>query len=215
MQPLPGHHETELECHNPAEYDRIANLRDGIRAVKPAGHKGMYVFCQAGRYQQLFLVDASGAVVSRDVPRVLGTVKCAPDLQGQALPDGYNTAVMRVKRAFDEEVKQRESERQHTLSLTLGQRYVMRELSVLFRASEDEDQKGQITLLEKAFRSPLTRALQRELNLLRRSGVTGQPLFKSLVKLYDQHNLRDWLDRREGQPAEDEYPRIICSEALV
>jgi len=32
----------------------------------------------------------------------------------------------------------------------------MRELSVLFRASEDEDQKTQITLLEKAFatRSP-------------------------------------------------------------
>jgi hypothetical protein len=94
------------------------------------------------------------AVVSRDVRRVLGTVKCAPDLQGQTLPDGYNATVMRVKRAFDEEVKQRESERQHTLSLTLGQRYVIRELSVLFRACEDEDQKGQITLLEKAFAAP-------------------------------------------------------------
>ena len=122
---------------------------------------------------------------------------------------------MRVKRIFDEEVKQRESERQHTLSLTLGQRYVMRELSVLFRASEDEDQKGQITLLEKAFRSPLTKALQRELNLLRKNGLTGESLFKNLAKLYNQHNLRDWLDRRNGQPQEDDYPRIVCSETLV
>jgi hypothetical protein len=122
---------------------------------------------------------------------------------------------MKVKRMFDEEVKQRESERQHTLSLTYGQRYVMRELSVLFRASEDEDQKGQITLLEKAFRSPLTKALQRELNLFRRNSVTGEALVRSLGKLYQQHNLRDWLDRRNGQPEDDEYPRIICSEGFV
>jgi hypothetical protein len=136
-------------------------------------------------------------------------------VQGQALPGGYNAAVMRVKRIFDEEVKQRESERQHTLSLTLGQRYIMRELSVLFRASEDEDRKGQITLLEKAFRNPLTKALQRELNLLRKNGVSGEALLKSLARLYSQHNLRDWLDRTSGQPQEDEYPRIVCSEALV
>jgi hypothetical protein len=205
----------QLRSDDPAEYDRIANLRDGIRTAKPAEQKGMFVFCQAGRYQQLFLLDGNGGITSRDVPRVLGAAKCAPDVQGQALPDGYNAAVMRVKRIFDEEVKQRESERQHTLSLTLGQRYVMRESSVLFRASEDEDRKGQITLLEKAFRNPLTKALQRELNLLRKNGVSGEALLKSLARLYSQHNLRDWLDRMSGQPQEDEYPRIVCSEALV
>ncbi len=102
-----------------------------------------------------------------------------------------------------------------TLSLTLGQRYVMRELSVLFRASEDEDQKGQITLIKKAFHSPLTKALQRELNLLRQNGVGGEALLKSIARLYSQHNLRDWLDRMSGQPNQEEYPRIICSEALV
>jgi len=205
----------QLRSDDPAEYERIANLRDGIRTAKPSEPKGMYVFCQAGRYQQLFLLDEKGAVVSRDIPKVLGTIKCGPDLQGQPLPAGYNAAVMKVKRIFDEEVKQRDSERQHTLSLTLGQRYVMRELSVLFRASEDEDQKGQITLLEKAFRSPLTKALQRELNLLRKNGVSGEALVKSLARLYSQHNLRDWLDRVSGQPQEEEYPRIVCSEGLV
>jgi hypothetical protein len=91
----------------------------------------------------------------------------------------------------------------------------MRELVVLFRASEDEDQKGQITLLEKAFRNPLTKALQRELNQIRRNGMIGTALLKALTRLYDQHNLRDWLDRTNGQPDEEEYPRIICSEALV
>jgi hypothetical protein len=55
----------------------------------------------------------------------------------------------------------------------------------------------------------------RELNLLRKNGVTGDALFRSLTKLYSQHNLRDWLDRRNGQPQENDYPRIICSEALL
>jgi hypothetical protein len=31
-------------------------------------------------------------------------VKCGPELQGQALQDGYNAAVMKVKHIFDEEV---------------------------------------------------------------------------------------------------------------
>jgi superfamily II DNA/RNA helicase len=205
----------QLRADDPVEYERIANLRDGIRTGKPSQQKGMYVFCQAGRYQQLFMLNDKSEVISRDVPRVLGAVKCAPDVAGVALPDGYNAALMKVKRIFDEEVKQRESERQHTLSLTLGQRYVMRELSVLFRASEDEDQKGQIIFIEKAFRSPLTKALQRELNLLRKNGVHGEALLKSLKRLYDQHDLRDWLDRISGQSNQDDYPRIVCSEALV
>jgi hypothetical protein len=51
--------------------------------------------------------------------------------------------------------------------------------------------------------------------VLRRNGVTGDGLLKNLAKLYQQHNLRDWLDRRNGQPEDGGYPRIICSEGLV
>jgi hypothetical protein len=204
----------QLRADDPAEYDRIANLRDGIRTAKSSAQKGMYVFCQAGRYQQLFLLDSDGKIVSRDVPRVIGAIKCGPEEPSKPLPAGYNAAVMGVKRIFDEEVRQRGIERQHSMGLTLGQRYVIRELSVLFRNSEDEDQKGQITLLEKAFRSPLTRALQKELNLIRRNTITGEKLLRTLAKLYTQHNLRDWLDRASTQPSEEEYPRIVCSEGL-
>jgi hypothetical protein len=112
-------------------------------------------------------------------------------------------------------VKHREAEREHTLSLTHGQRYVLRELRVLFAASNDEDTKGQINILAKAFRSPMTRALVRELNRIRRNAITGKSLFKNLTELYHQHNMREWLDRQsleaEGRP----IPRILCSEGLT
>lgn len=203
-----------LRRERPDEYERIANLRDGIRTVKPASTKGLYVFCQAGRYQQLFLFDEKGEVVTRDIPRIIGTIKCSPDLAGQALPPGYNKDVMRVKRLFEEEVKHRQAEREHTLSLTQGQRYVLRELRVLFGTTSDEDEKARINILEKAFRGPLTRAVNQELNRIRRNGIAGSSLLKMLGDIYYQHNMRDWLDRRNFQFEEQTIPRIICSEGL-
>jgi superfamily II DNA/RNA helicase/HKD family nuclease len=205
----------QLRKESPAEYERIANLRDGIRTVKPSSAKGLYVFCQAGRYQQLFLLDEMGDVASRDIPRILGVIKCGPDLAGSMLPSGYNSAVMRVKRQFTEEVKHRQTEREHTLSLTHGQRYTLREMRVLFETISDEDIKAQINILEKAFRGTITTAINRELNLLRRNGVTGQELLKNLTRIYHQHSMRELLDRRSLYPEDHPIPRIVCSEGLV
>ena len=205
----------QLRNERPEEYQRIANLRDGIRAAKPSGSQGLYVFCQAGRYQQLFHLDAESNVITRDIPRILGTIKCGADIQGLDLPPGYNQAVMRVKNQFSEEVKHRQAEREYTPSLTHGQRYVLRELRVLFSASEDEELKAQINILEKAFRGTITIAIRQELNRLRRNGVTGQNLFKSLSEIYYRHNMRDMLDRRSFQTEDHPIPRIICSETLI
>jgi len=205
-----------LRKENPAEYDRIAALRDGIRASKPnSQQRGLYVFCQADRYQQLVLLDGSGETISRDIPKVLGAIKCGPELKSEALPSDYNATVMRVKRQFTEEVKHREAEREHTVSLTHGQRYVLRELRILFARTEDEDVKSQINVLERTFRAAnLTSAVKRELNLIRRNNLVGDPLLKNLIRVYNQHDIREWLDRQKGH---DEPPiaRIICSESLL
>ena len=206
----------QLRKDRPEEYERIANMRDGIRSgMATASRKGLYVFCQADRYQQLFLLDEKGEVVSRDIPKVLGAIKCSPDAPAEQLPKDYNAAVMKVKRQFTEEVKHREAEREHTVSLTHGQRYVLRELRILFGRTEDEDLKAQINVLEKAFRAAnLTSAVKKELNLIRRNNMVGDNLMKALVRIYQQHNIRDWVDRQRIEQ-EKPVPRIICSEALV
>lgn len=204
----------QLRKDNPEEYERIAALRDGIRSAKPSSHKGMYVFCQAGRYQQLFMFDEKGEVITREIPRILGTIKCGPSLEGQLLPMGYNEKIMAVKRQFTEEVKHRQAERDYAPSLTHGQRYVLRELRLIFSATEDEDLKAQINVLEAAFRGTLTRALIQELNRIRRNSITGESLFKNLTELYFQHNMRDWIDRRAFSYEDRGIPAIICSEWL-
>ena len=206
----------QLRKERPEEYERIANMRDGIRAAMASPlRKGLYVFCQADRYQQLFLLDDKGEVVSRDIPKVLGAIKCGPETPTEKFPSDYNAAVMKVKRQFAEEVKHREAEREHTVSLTHGQRYVLRELRILFGGTEDEDVKAQINVLERAFRAQnLTSAVKKELNLIRRNNMVGEHLLKELVRIYQQHNIRDWVDRQRIEQ-EKPVPRIICSEALV
>ena len=205
----------QLRKDNPAEYERIASLRDGIRTARPSLQHGMYVFCQAGRYQQLYLLDEKNEVISRDVPKVVGAVKCAPDAKASPLPDGYNKAVMAIQRKFAEEVRHREAERTYTANLTHGQLYILRELRILFEATQEEDIKQNINVLEKVFRGSLTGAVKRELNQLRRNSVTGEGLLKNLVRIYDQHNLKDASAQRSLVMTDRAIPRIICSEAFV
>lgn len=205
----------QLRKEAPAEYERIADLRDGIRAAKQTAQKGLYVFCQAGRYQQLFLLDEKGEVVSRDIPKILGTIKCGPEVKGVDLPKDYNAAVMSVKRLFAEEVKHRLAEKEHTLTLSHGQRYILRELRVMFGLTEDEDAKAQINILEKAFRNPVSKAVNRDLNLIRRNSLTGEILLKEITRIYHQHGMKDWSKRVIAHSEEQQIPRLICSEGLV
>jgi superfamily II DNA or RNA helicase len=206
----------QLRNENPAEYERISQLRDGIRSAKNSMAKGMFVFCQMGRFQQLFLIDADGNVASKDVPRVVGAIKCGAEEKASALPKDYNTALMKVKGQFAEDAKHRRAELEHTVSLTHGQRYVLRELGVLFKTGDDEELKAQINVLEKAFRSTrLSDAIKREINLLRKNSITGNNLVKELGKIYLQHNMRDTIDRQRLESHERLVPQILCSEALV
>lgn len=206
----------QLRRENPAEFERIEQLSDGIRTGKISSTGGGFVFCKSGTYKQLFLVDAENKIVSRDIPKILGLIKAGDRESGKPLPKDHNIMVMKVKRAFDEEVKQRSAERDQSLSLTHAQRYVIRELRVFFQSTEDEDMKGQINILEKAFRASQTAAVQRELNQLRRNGVMGKVLLKSLTRIYHQHKVQQRVDASGPlDSSSDSIPQIVCSEGLV
>lgn len=184
--------------------------------------KGTYVFCEASDpnrpdikgYQQLFLLDDKGEIISRDIPRILGTIKADDTAPTLKLPLHHNSAVMRVKSQFAEEVKHRQAEKELTVRLTQGQRYILRELRIFFKSTTDEEVKGQVNILEKAFRLSVNQAVIRELNKLRRNGFTSKELFNQLRQIYRQHNMHEVQD--DSLPALSQpIPIIICSEALV
>ena len=59
---------------------------------------------------------------------MLGAIKCGADEKISQLPNDYNAALMKIKSQFAEDAKHRRAELEHTVSLTHGQRYVLREL---------------------------------------------------------------------------------------
>jgi hypothetical protein len=111
--------------------------------------------------------------------------------------------------------KHREAERKHAFSLAHAQLYALRELRILFEATTEEEVKGNNNILEKAFRGALTGAVKRELNRLRRNAITSEAPHKSLIRIYDQHNLKDVAAWRNLESEANAIPRIICSEAFV
>ncbi|KJH72188.1 helicase-related protein [Aliterella atlantica] len=213
----------QLQNNDPVEFERIATLPNGIRTAKVSMQKATYVFCEASDpnrphikgYQQLFLVDSQGQVISRDIPRILGAIKTDVNLPAAALPKNHNTTVMRVKRQFAEEVKHRQAEKEYNQRLTSGQRYILRELRIYFKAIADEEVKAQVNILERVFRGSITQAISREINTLRHNGITDRDLFNQLLKIYNQHNMREWLNNNSMPTLSNPVPIIVCSEALI
>ncbi|HQP25892.1 MAG TPA: C-terminal helicase domain-containing protein, partial [Smithellaceae bacterium] len=209
-----------LRANEHQEFQRIAELRDGIRSSRGVLKKtGRYIFCQAGKFQQLYFTDPEGNILTRDIPAVMGQIKCSKNEPAARVPEDHNVSVMRVLDAFSAEVKHPKSLQQHGLSLSASQAYILRELRAFYSRLEDKDAdlKAQITTLEEAFKQPVTAAIRRQLNSLRRSGVVGDPLIKSLSDIYRDHGLheQEYADRRRHEQESEEVPHIVCSEALV
>jgi superfamily II DNA/RNA helicase len=207
----------QMRTENPAEFERIAKLRDGIRSALPtSGRRGYFVLCRAGRYQEAFLLDSEERIISRDVNEALRAIQCAPDQPSGELPRGYHVILARVKQAFAEKVNRRYADQAASAGLTQGQKYVIQELRSLYTAAETAEKREQVQLLEKAFRQPVTRALRDQLNRLKREKVQGNALFKRLIELYYQHDLRTQTQakRKTFEDEREWLPIIVCSEAL-
>jgi len=204
----------QLRDEDPEEFERIASLRDGIRAGKRSDEKGIYVFCQAGGYRQLYLLDESGEVVTKDPRQILKAISCKRAEPALPVPAGYNQAVMRVKERFEREVRERRAERENRRSRNRGQRYVRRELQVLFAGTEDAALRERINALERPFGDPLVSAVERRLNGLQREGVKSEELLRELEGLYSRYRMYETASRPNTHREEDDTPRIVCSEAL-
>ena len=203
----------QLREDSPEIFQSIVNLRDGIRSGYSTNRDGAVVLCRAGSYRQLALTNASGEIISRDIPKILSIMRCPADTPASVLPKGYNTTVMGVYKRFNEEMRARKAEQTHTLALKPGQRYVIEELQALLAGTRDPDIQGQITLLAEAFQRPVSEAVRRELNRCKSQHVTGMGLLELLGKIYVRYDLK--AQRERNLRDEDDLALIVCSEALV
>ena len=201
----------QIKRQDPEEYERIANLRDGIRTGIPADTKGTYIFCRLGSFQQPCLFNEKGQLLTTDSAEILQRLQCDPELQGQPLPPEHNARVAKHQKDFAAQNSKRTlfSVRQ----LTPAQRYILKELRLLNSISKDTEV---ISRFDQAFRLPLTEVIKRDINRLQRQKITGDDLLTELTILYHRHNMAD-LEKHQGQSDEqsESYAKVICSAAFI
>ena len=208
----------QLKEDDPNLYQEITELKDGIRCGYKVGQEGAMVFCKSGRYQQLFLVDQNGEIITRDIPRILNLLRCESDTPAVSLPDNYNVTVMKIKRGFEREVKARRAEQEHTKYLTKSQRYIRNEIQVLYRNAKDKEERKRLQTLSQAFSQyiPIP-AIRAAINRIRRDKLTGEPFLEELTQIYHLHRLDEYaIKERKLDKANrnDALTCIVCSEAL-
>ena len=201
----------KIKRDDPDEFERIVNLRDGIRTGFPADKKGTYIFCRSGSYQQLCVLDEDGELVTKDPAEVLEKLRCDPELQGQPVAPGHNARVAKYQKDFASECRNRISSSGQ--GLTNAQKHIRKELRLLSNTLEDT---AAISKLDQAFRLPLTEVIKREINRLHRTKIIGSDLLNELTILYHRHNMAD-LEKHQHQSDEqpESYAKVICSASFI
>lgn len=208
----------KLRQEDPEYFAKISQMPDGVRSARNSPeHKGAFVFCQAGEYQQLYLLDPSGTIQSTDKEKALALIRCEPEEPRLKLPEHYNELIKEAMDNFKKQVEEREGQ-EMTSRLKGGQKYVIRQLRALLRINQETEERDIILELEKVFRhDSLPPDVYKELNRFKRERVSGEALLSSLIELYWKFYLGSYLDRGQKESTSEELisPRVICSQAMV
>ena len=203
----------QLREQQPELYQRIVAMPDGVRCGRSCDDGCTYVYCRAGDYRRLVLLDGHGAERTRQTPAVLNWLKCRPDEPAVALPAGHNERVMAIKRDFGDEVARRAAERTRASRRTRAQAYVLDEMRRLYGETHNEQLRQSIDLLVRAFSRPVVRpAVRQALSHLQRDQVVGLELVRALRQIHSQFRLDMDSHLTKAGDGQDDLPVIVCSE---
>jgi superfamily II DNA/RNA helicase len=204
----------QMKLENPALFEKIASMRDGVRSAKKPENEKAYVVCRGGEFRQIYSINASGMVEIEDIPTALGKMKCDPDEPAVELPAEYNKRISTVQDTFEKNLNQWRALKRVAPAQTLAQKYINRELTKLLNSLfTTPDQKAQVELMMSVFSKPLTKAVHDELKGLRRNRVTDLALLDSLDKVYRRFKLDEYAGKIEEEDTSVVVPLVVCSMA--
>jgi superfamily II DNA or RNA helicase len=207
----------QLKRDDPELFEKITMLRDGIRCGRPSQNGNQFfMFGRSGNYEQLFLLDREGQILSRDIPYILSKMRCEASEPSRPLPVEHNQRIMQIFRQFSTEARDRHSDVPRALLRSPGQKYVQRELQIMFGLTSDEERRIVIQKLLRAYSKPLPRIVQRHLNETRRVGLQDEVLLHRLLQVFDQYSLDEIRTvASQTDDEEDNTSRIVCSTAFI
>lgn len=205
----------QLKTDQPEFFEKIKNLRDGVRSAKQGECKRAFVVCKAGNYHKIYTVDNNKDVVAEDIPLALGQMKCEPSEPTMDLPTDFNDQVVAVQNVFEKHIQEWQAEQIGAVTQPLSQQYVINHLRQLDREIDDPSWQGQISTFLNVYSKPLTQAVLSELKELRRKRVEGLALVDVLEKIYIRYKLGEINRNNDRNNQDQDIPIVVCSMGIV
>ncbi|MHB8089515.1 MAG: helicase-related protein, partial [Anaerolineaceae bacterium] len=204
----------QLKADDPELFDKIRNLRDGIRSAKAGDEQKAYVVCKAGNYHKVYSVNDGIEVKAEDIPFALAKMKCVPTEPALELPAGFNQRVVAVQKKFEEHIEEWQAEQTVAVTMPLSQKYILTELAEMDKEIDDLSWQGQISAFLNVFNKPQTQAVLAELRGIRSNRVTGQALLELLERIYIKYKLTPNSNSNEVNGNQKDIPLVVCSQGI-
>jgi len=204
----------KMKKENPDKFEEIRSLRDGIRCSVSENGNTQFVFCQADRYSQLYLVNRKGDIVEKEVIKILGMLKGQFGKLSQPVSNEFNDTLQKVKDRFVKDVVNRYLEQRHSRTLNIDQRYLKDELQKIYQSADNENLKGQVELFEDVFLKIQRPAVLSEIKKLRKNNVTNRALLDRLTEIWGRHSLNEVSTSNDIVDEVPPIPKIVCGETV-
>lgn len=199
----------------PEEYKKALELPAMVNIARTSKNKGIIVFCRAGDYYRLKLVDFDGKVISSNDWEILKILECTPDEKGDEFNKKYFEIVEKIREEFEVEANKREMEKEIIIDpvkkefeslINWLKRKESKEIKERLDKLLDFVNQKQLNYEQSKFIRKLTRSYKKKF------GLKKEEILKELEeKIY--FKLKDALEviKQEVKPR---YAQVIITEEL-
>jgi hypothetical protein len=187
-------------------------IEDEAYQPPPAGAEGVYVLCSAGDVRQAYFATRDGAR-EVDVALAIRAFRCEPDEPSREQPEWLNSAVQHARSEFSTAIDRLQT----TPAVTRpgAQKWVLKQLANLGRATEDDTERHQLGSLHRAFSRPLNHTVIHMLRRLQREDITGPDFISQLDEIASAYGLYAEADAPERKSVTQADIRLVCSQVQL
>lgn len=203
-----------IRDNDPEAFRRLREMPFGIRSGLASEVEGIFVFCEAGNLQRLYLAGEDGEIQSTDPHLIVPRIRCEANEPARPLREGHNTLVEQVRRAFITEMERIRQNRRHP-QLDPAQVWLIDELRGLLNLFDNPFKTEMIHRLIEQFSQPLPSYVLALLKKIKRRKFKGEAALEQAEAIAAHYELEARLKTLRHELESEPIPRIICSETLV
>ncbi|MCG8608393.1 SWF/SNF helicase family protein, partial [bacterium] len=202
----------KLKATNETEYQRIVNLKDGVRTACQSDTKGLYAYLTSGNLHRLYFSD--GDDINDNLAEVLNMIEAEPD-SPQPVPfdvSRHNQGMQKIYSHFKEELRLRQTEIEAS-QITAEQKYFLKRLQDSFNLFNNNPfYQKKIDELYVIYSKEIPDYAKGALRRLRRENLSDDLMVDALQHLTDTARILSFQEKEKE--AESMIIRTICSEGF-